>query len=77
MSRTLQIIELIVSVMEKEPGRYKLEVTSWGMCVTNHKGMNGKDVTIPQCLFHFYTPLEEYEVEGNKIFEDFISGLKA
>lgn len=73
MSRTLQIIELLITEMERNLDRYKVELTSRGLCITELIRVKGTNA----CYFHFYEPIEDYEVECNKSFEEFIRGLKA
>jgi len=77
MSRTMQIIELIVSAMEKEPDRYRLDVTSRGLCIADCKELNENKREMPQYYTHFYEITEGYQIECNKEFEKFIGGLKA
>ncbi len=77
MSRTLQIIELLIAEMEKEQGRYKIEITSKGICIIDFYQVLETKREMPEYYFHFYTPKEHYELECNNKFVKFIGGLKA
>jgi hypothetical protein len=77
MSRTMQIIELIVLEMEKEPDRYRLEVTSRGLIVADCKELYENKREMPLYYTHFYEITEGYQIECDKAFEEFIGGLKA
>ena len=73
----MQIIELIVLEMEKEPDRYRLDVTSRGLCIADCKELYEGKTEMPKYYTHFYVADEGYQIECNKAFEEFIGGLKA
>lgn len=77
MSRTMQIIELMIHKMEKNPDRYRMEITSRGLCITDTFPVVFENAELPDYYFHFYEPAEVYEEECNKLFEVFIGGIKA
>ena len=77
MDKTLQIVELMLNVMKENPGRYKVEVTSRGMCIIDFIKIIEKTNVMPDYYTFFYKPEETYEIECNKMFEEFIGGLKA
>lgn len=77
MDKTLQIVELMLTEMKKQPFRYQMEFTTKGMCVIDFKELLEKKREIPEYFTHFYEPVKDYEIECNKQFEEFIGGLKA
>ena len=77
MDKTLQIVELMLNVMEKEPGRYKVEETSQGICIIDFIEIIKMKSEMPTYYIFFYKPEENYEIECNSSFEEFIGGLKA
>lgn len=77
MDKTLQIVELMLTEMENNPGRYKVEVTSQGVCIIDYENLVNKKRELPDYYTFFYKPEETYEHECNKMFNEFIGGLKA
>lgn len=77
MDKTLQIVELMLNVMKEDPGRYKVEETSQGICIIDFIKIIEKTNVMPDYYTFFYKPEETYEIECNKMFEEFIGGLKA
>lgn len=77
MSKTLQIVELMLTEMEKDPGRYKVEVTAQGICIIDYEEFLKPEVEMPTYYTFFHEPLENYQIECNKQFDEFIGGLKA
>lgn len=77
MDKTLQIVELMLNVMEKNPGRYKVEIAAKGMCIIDYEDIMRSEAKMPAYYTHVYNPTEDYEVWCNKMFKEFIGGLKA
>jgi len=77
MDKTLQIVELMLTEMEKQPNRYRLEITAKGMCIIDIKELIEKKRELPDYYTYFHEPTENYQHDCNKMFEEFIGGLKA
>ena len=77
MDKTLQIVELMLTEMEKEPNRYRLEITTKGLLISDCKEMNKGFAEMPTYYTFFYEPSQDWHHDCNKQFEEFIGGLKA
>lgn len=77
MDKTLQIVELMLNVMEKNPGRYKVEVTTHGICIIDFIEIIKMKSKMPTYYTFFHKPTESYQSACNSSFDEFIGGLKA
>ena len=77
MDKTLQIVELMLTEMGKEPNRYRLEITSSGLLISDRNEMNKGFAEMPEYFTFFYEPSQGWHHECNKQFDEFIGGLKA
>ena len=77
MSKTLQIVEVMLNVMKENPGRYKVEVTTHGICIIDFIEIIKMKSEIPTYYTYFHKPDQAYQCACNSSFDEFIGGLKA
>ena len=77
MDKTLQIVELMLAEMGKEPNRYRMEITSGGMCISDCKELNKGFAELPTYYTFFNKPIQDWQCYCNNLFDEFIGGLKA
>ena len=67
----------MLTEMKKEPNRYRLEITSKGLLISDCKEINKGFAQLPTYYTFFYEPSLGWHHDCNKQFEEFIGGLKA